>query len=297
MSNLNRDNVESLEKLAAQQIAEHVDRHNLHSWEGTPGGHEVIHQASLRLEDIRNGEPNVGSWLKRKEDNQLFRIITRRMITEEYEEHSWANRCSWTSTRQVPLFDIESIEPITNPNNPEESAKLRINNVKWDVGFVWYLGGINLRDVDLKSIQFRDMDFEGANFERADLRGEMIERCNFEGANFQGADLRGANLYKCIFKNANFKFVDLRFKHNERQAPGYETTLRECDFEGADVTGTLYSAHTNFGWKKTAMKDQKLNKDVMVLTTSHEERNLDATLKSQQNVYKTRYTQKLKIKW
>lgn len=112
---------------------------------------------------------------------------------------------------------------------------------------MWYLGDINLKDTNLKSIYLTDVDLEGANF----------------------------------------KFVDLRFKHHTSRVPGYETAVRQCDFEGADVTGTLYSAHTNFGWKKTAIEDMKLNTDVMVLTTSPGERDLDAT----------QYTKQFKIKF
>lgn len=67
--------------------------------------------------------------LKRKGDNQLFRIIGTHSITEEYEQHSYANGVSWKSTRQVQGFDIESIKPVTDPNNPEETHILRIDGV------------------------------------------------------------------------------------------------------------------------------------------------------------------------
>ena len=45
--------VDSLKTLAAKKIAEHVDRNELDSWNYVAGGHEVIHQASLSLEDIK----------------------------------------------------------------------------------------------------------------------------------------------------------------------------------------------------------------------------------------------------
>lgn len=227
-----------------------------------------------------DGEPSVGSLLKRKEDNILFRIIARRMITEEYQEDSHANRCSWMSTRQVSVFDIESIKPVTDPNNPEETHILRIIGVKWNVGFVWYLGGINLRYANLKHIQIADIDFEGANFEGADLRGAKITRCNF--------------------KNANFKWVDLRTPSCEPVRGGMpcgkRTDLCNCDFEGADVTGTIYNEDTWFGrYENSVMPVINLNKQDMVLTTSHEERNFELTLEYKKNLFYN--TKQFKIKF
>lgn len=288
----------SLKTLAAKETAKHIvlDRKEINIWKETDGGHEVIHQASLRLEDIKNGKPVIGSLLKRETDNKLFRIITSRMITETYIDDGYTMRTfSQKKERDMLLFGIEPIEPDVNDNNSTTTTTTvskifsyfnkpkDIEEIKWNIrkgkaeGFIWYLGGINLRYLDLKDITLKRMDFEGANFE--------------------GADLRRANISFCNFKNANFKWVDLR---GARKTNPYmvNTNLTWSDFEGADVTGTLYNKYTKFQDRHIRFtKVTNLNKQDMVFTDSEEERDLDATIASKQNVFKTDYTQKLKIKW
>ena len=199
------DRVPSLKTLAAKTVAEDIDLKDLKDWEKMGvAGKQVLHQASLRLSNIKNQGPDIGSVVRLKGHNIVCRVTDKKVISEEYEEHSYVNRASWTSTRYVPIFTLKSID------SPDKFEGIRRKH------FVWILNGINLRGANLQKVEFKDIDFEGANFEGADLRGADIRDCNFKGANLRGADLRTyrpwCNIYmkKTRLLNNQFALADLR---------------------------------------------------------------------------------------
>lgn len=206
------------------------------------------------VDDLKK-DVGVGSFLIRKEDNKIFRIVGTRDIKETYTQYHHVGMNNWSSeeTRIIIGFDLKSID-----------SDNVINGVKWDKkdGFWRWkrcFHGINLRGADLKNIRLYKMDFERANFE--------------------GADLRGASIEHCSFKNTNFNLVDLR-----------TTKVSGCDFQGANVKETIYDQDTTIRLDKKYWNNDaviNLNLEDMVKTTSREERNLDATLESGKNVFYT----------
>jgi uncharacterized protein YjbI with pentapeptide repeats len=84
------------------------------------------------------------------------------------------------------------------------------------------------------SSQARWYFFVGRNYERADLRNKDLRGVNFTCSNFRGADLSGSDLRGAIFVSADFSRACL---HN--------CNCEGADFSGADMTGS-YLKGVNF---------------------------------------------------
>ena len=152
----------------------------------------------------------------------------------------------------------------------------------------------NFKKANVKEIRLTNIDFKGVDFEGFDFRDAIIYTCNFENANFEGADFRGATINDSNFENANFKWVDLRGKRY--------TSVADCNFEGADVTGTLYNKDTEFTSRRRTrypknieMEEMKLDKNVMVNASTNRERDLELTLEYKKNLFYN--TKRFKIKF
>jgi hypothetical protein len=102
--------------------------------------------------------------------------------------------------------------------------------------------------------------FVGRNYERADLRNKDLRNVNFTACNFRGADLAGsdcrgaifvmadlsrASLHKCNFSGANMSLSDLTGAYmkgvNFRGANLWHTNLKgvmakDAQFQGAEMT-------------------------------------------------------------
>jgi uncharacterized protein YjbI with pentapeptide repeats len=82
--------------------------------------------------------------------------------------------------------------------------------------------------------QARSYFFVGRNYERADLRNKDLRGVNFTCANFRGADLSGSDLRGAIFVSADLSRACL-----------HRCNCEGADFSGADLTGS-YLKGANF---------------------------------------------------
>lgn len=74
---------------------------------------------------------------------------------------------------------------------------------------------VDLVGAELKNLNLRGMDFEGsdlrkAELENADLRGVDFEGSDLRGTDFKDADMRGSNFAGANVKGADFDHADLR---------------------------------------------------------------------------------------
>lgn len=77
----------------------------------------------------------------------------------------------------------------------------------------------NLQGADLRGVDLREANLQGADLQRADLRGADLRGANLQWAGLQGADLRRADL-----QGANLQWADLRGAY-----------LRRADLRGANL--------------------------------------------------------------
>ncbi len=91
--------------------------------------------------------------------------------------------------------------------------------------------GINLRNRDLKNVNFNGSKFLFASFQNTCL----------SGANMFKADLKGANMFKADLKDADMKGADLKganmFKADLKGAKMTRANLKDADMTGADLEG------------------------------------------------------------
>lgn len=94
-----------------------------------------------------------------------------------------------------------------------------------------YLGGLDLRGINLRMATLR-----GANLTNTNLAGAIL---NY--ADLQGAKLTGANLTKARFERANLRYADLE-SAILMQTDLYVAHLENANLAGADMSKALLSA-------------------------------------------------------
>ncbi|MDQ6898070.1 MAG: pentapeptide repeat-containing protein [Candidatus Dormibacteraeota bacterium] len=118
----------------------------------------------------------------------------------------------------------------------------------------WYVGGRHLQfqlgDLDLRQLDFRGLNLEGAQLRRSNLAGATLIETDLEGANLEEADLEGAslvgaNLQRAFLGRARLHGAVLAGAHLEgANLVGADLTnahlsgafLRGADLYGADLT-------------------------------------------------------------
>jgi uncharacterized protein YjbI with pentapeptide repeats len=125
----------------------------------------------------------------------------------------------------------------------KKNPKVRVN-----------LRGANLKETDLRGVDFRNailegINFSGADLENADLANSVLGKVNFcetnlRGVSFQGANLNGVNLQQAVlgrnnFSGANLNHTDLESSNlsqaNLRSARLMNTNLRLASLANADL--------------------------------------------------------------
>jgi uncharacterized protein YjbI with pentapeptide repeats len=88
---------------------------------------------------------------------------------------------------------------------------------------------------DMEGFFSDDGNFGDADFHGTDLYWATFFGGDFTSADLSNADLRGANLHDCIFSGSNLTNTDFG-----RDNQGGSTTIRNCDFSTAVLTGTNF---------------------------------------------------------
>lgn len=88
------------------------------------------------------------------------------------------------------------------------------------------LGGVNLREVNLRAAYLIGANLRGANLSKADLRETKLIGAYLQNANLREADLKEANLKGAYLRDADLKGADLR-----------EAILKGANLIGADLRG------------------------------------------------------------
>jgi uncharacterized protein YjbI with pentapeptide repeats len=89
---------------------------------------------------------------------------------------------------------------------------------------------IDLRDADLRCINFNAKSLRSARFDGSDLTEANLKEADLSNANLEGVDLRKANLTKANLSNANLKRADLR------EAVLYDAYLDRVNLEDANLS-------------------------------------------------------------
>ena len=127
------------------------------------------------------------------------------------------------------------------------------------------LRGVNLEGVDLRGAQLQEADFTEAKLAGSNLSGLELRRVNFASANLDRALLDQAELSFCNFLNAHLNETSLRDANMERtilrqaqiaranfeNANLTDANGRESNFTGARFVGTLLA--------RTDMRDAKFD--------------------------------------
>jgi uncharacterized protein YjbI with pentapeptide repeats len=102
------------------------------------------------------------------------------------------------------------------------------------------LGGMRLRDADLRGVDLTEANLSGAVLSGCDLNGANLSGANLSGANLSGANLSGtnlsgANLNKAVLKGADLTDANLTGA-NLAGADLTEASLDAAHLDGADLT-------------------------------------------------------------
>ena len=146
------------------------------------------------------------------------------------------------------------------------------NEAKWERMKKYYFAGRNyergdLRNKDLRGINFTCSNFRGADLTGADLRGATfvmcdfsracLHRCDATGADFSAADLtnsycKGINFTKAVLWHTCFKGALLKnAKFFEADMVGADLARAEClgaRFDGANTEGVRNIHLAIFRW-------------------------------------------------
>lgn len=104
--------------------------------------------------------------------------------------------------------------------------------------------GLNLEGTDFEKASLEEVDMEKANLKRAnfiesDLKGANLEGADLEGADLEGADLEGTNLEEVNFKGANLHWAFLK-RADLEGANLQDVNLKEACLKGADLENTRF---------------------------------------------------------
>ncbi|NHC34301.1 pentapeptide repeat-containing protein [Scytonema millei] len=86
------------------------------------------------------------------------------------------------------------------------------------------LDGIDLREADLRDVDFSAKSLRNARLDATDLRGANLVEADLRNADLRGANLREANLTKANLSNANLEGADL-----------FRATIKNADFMSANL--------------------------------------------------------------
>ena len=177
-----------------------------------------------------------GALESRDTTKELFKILG---VPDELDEkmlmlsHNTLPREIDQSIRQRPVLS-------TPFANSERIHRMRLMDQRVVAPFInlertnqayTYLGGADLRNVNLKGA-----NLNGANLRRANLRGADLERANLSRANLSRANLTGANLFRATLRGANLIMVDLSGA-NLRGVNFQQEKLPGANLSGADLRG------------------------------------------------------------
>lgn len=120
---------------------------------------------------------------------------------------------------------------------------------------------LNLDGMDLRGVEFIELDLSGTSFAGANLHMAVFEECNCDSCDFSKAMLHSAELDNCDFRGASFEGADLSGAFalvndftgaNFRKAKLFMANLGSSNLTGADFRGANLT-HTNFQY--TNIKD------------------------------------------
>ncbi len=125
---------------------------------------------------------------------EFISIIITIVVLDQINDYRDAQRRKKALFRQVKSrsndFAVDALDQILNEDLWDELLEYyRNDDGRFDLSRVQWAGGVNLRNKDLKRV-----NFSTANLERIILANAKLEGVNLYGTNLKGADLRRANL-------------------------------------------------------------------------------------------------------
>ena len=182
------------------------------------------------INDIKQGEPNVGATIKRKAGNKIY-TITNKVVDfkeEMYHTHPANGGDEYFITvKKITLTIIDD-------NGYEQT------NVEWDTDFfTWYLAGIDISGCDLSGVSLENIDFEGANFQGVNFNKTSFIDINLKNVDFKGADLFKARINTCNLENVDFVEID-----NVNTVNFYNNNLKNTNFGDMELIRNKLSPTT-----------------------------------------------------
>ena len=132
---------------------------------------------------------------------------------------------------QEVLAMVGELSQTRSPSSPIDLRRVNLRNV-------------DLEGADLRYVDLRGSDLSGANLMDADLRHSILNRTRLSGAVLQGADIRETNIFGIDLRGANLQdlnaaFVDNHDGSSRTMLAAGPADFRRADLRGADLRGLV----------------------------------------------------------